>query len=724
MQINEINKLIKSSELPSILNQDILSKLAEICKINNYKKNDVIYSRGDRVTNFLMLTSGECELVDSNKKSIRTLGKNDFFGLASLLSNSTKNYDLVVKSDATALELNQSDLDLLTDHLPNVKDRLLDIINIRLFNPEINSALKKIAKDIDKETIQELKKDLSWKTLQDSEILFNEGDPGDSCYIIMSGRVQAIKNHGKENEFLLGELNRGDIIGDMALITEEKRSATIKSTKLTRLIYFSKETFNSVMYNNPKALMGVSRALINRLKYNDSKGGQKNLVIGIISLENELNTNCFLDFFTKNIKHFGSTNIIDEKNINSSEDLFNFEILIENIISDTNFLILKSNDLSNTDWKSKILQYSDKILILGNQNQLKNISSEERTIFNNYQNIDTDKLCLLINHAGKSEIPENTNSIKSIRNNIKAFHLKKISETDVKRIIRFITNNTIGLVLGGGGAKGFAHLGLYKAMNELEIPIDVIGGTSAGSIIAAQIALGLSLDEIIKLNKSVNKLKMFKEYGFPYISLIKSKRIEKAAKLVGKNRNIEDLWIPFFAPATDLTNSKLKIFESGPVWEAIRSSGALPGIVVPHFKNKSALVDGGVLNNLPVDIMREKYNGNIISSSCSKDESDSTNLKGIPNQLGLFLEKLFKKGGFNKKYNYVPTITELILKMSVVSSCRLTEENIKLSNLYLELPVENYGLTDFKDSAMLNMIDIGYKYSLEKLEEYKKNLII
>ena len=215
----------------------------------------------------------------------------------------------------------------------------------------------------------------------------------------------------------------------MALITEEKRSATIKSTKLTRLIYFSKETFNSVMYNNPKALMGVSKALINRLKYNDSKGIQKNLVIGIISLENESNTSCFLDFFTKNIRCFGSANIIDEKNINSSEDLFNFEILIENIISDTNFLILKSNDLSNTDWKSKIVQYSDKILILGNQNQLKDISSEERTLFNDYQNIDSDKLCLLINHDGKSEIPENTNSIKSIRNNIKAFHLKKISES-------------------------------------------------------------------------------------------------------------------------------------------------------------------------------------------------------------------------------------------------------------------------------------------------------
>ncbi len=724
MQAHQINELLQSSELSSILEADVLSRLAKICRIKEYKKDVKIYCKNERVTNFIMLISGECELIDSNKKTIRTLKKDDFFGLVSLLSNSKKNYDLVSKCDVISLELNKSDLDNLSKFYPHIKDKLLDIINIKLFNPQINEAIKNIAQDIDEKTMGELKKDISWKTLNDSEILFKEGDPGDSCYIIMSGRVQAIKNYDQKNEIILGELNRGDIIGDMALITGEKRSATIKASKLTRLIYFSKDTFNSVMYNNPKALMEVSKALINRLKYSSSNDKSNNLVIGVISLMSDSDTNNFLDFFIRNIKKFGSINVIDEKNTSANEDLFNLEILIENIISKTNFLILKSNDLNNTEWKSNILQYSDKVLIIGNQPDLKNLSNEEQIIFNNYQDIDLKKLSLVINHAGDTKIPRDTKIIKSIRKDIKTFHLKEISALDVGRIVRFITGNTIGLVLGGGGAKGFAHLGIYKAMNELNIPIDVIGGTSAGSIIAAQIALGLEIDEIIRLNKSVNKLKMFKEYGFPYISLIKSKKIEQAAKLVGNNRDIEDMWVPFFAPATDLSNSKLKLFESGPIWEAIRSSGALPGIVVPHFKDNSALVDGGVLNNLPVDIMRKKHGGNIICSSCSKDDSNAINLDSIPNQFRLFLEKIFKKESFKKKYNHIPTIPELILKMSVVSSSQLTQENIKLSNLYLELPVENYGLTDFKDKAMLNMIEIGYQYSLNRLKEYKQDVII
>ena len=179
------------------------------------------------------------------------------------------------------------------------------------------------------------------------------------------------------------------------------------------------------------------------------------------------------------------------------------------------------------------------------------------------------------------------------------------------------------------------------------------------------------------------------------------------------------MWIPFFAPATDLTNSRLVLFESGPVWEAIRSSGALPGIVVPHFKDSSILVDGGVLNNLPVDIMRNRYDGKIICSSCSTDQQSPTKLDGVPNQARLFFEKMYNKSAFKDKYSYIPTISELILKMSVVSSSSLSEKNIGLSDLYLELPVERYGLTDFNDKAMTDMIDIAYDYSIKKLQTYK-----
>ena len=217
---------------------------------------------------------------------------------------------------------------------------------------------------------------------------------------------------------------------------------------------------------------------------------------------------------------------------------------------------------------------------------------------------------------------------------------------------------------------------------------------------------------------------MFKEYGIPYISLIKSNKIEEAAKISAEERDIEDLWIPFFAPATDLTNSKLIIFNKGPLWEAIRASGALPGIVLPHFMDGNIIVDGGLMNNLPVDIMRKVYGGKIICSSCSLDKSMKTSINGIPNQLKLLITKFLNKSKFEKNYNYVPTITDIIFKTSVVASASQINNNINMSDLFLELPTSQFGLTEFNNNAMMEMIDIGYQYSKPKLEEFKDSLII
>ena len=180
----------------------------------------------------------------------------------------------------------------------------------------------------------------------------------------------------------------------------------------------------------------------------------------------------------------------------------------------------------------------------------------------------------------------------------------------------------------------------------------------------------------------------------------------------------------FFAPATDLTNSKLLVFDKGPLWEAIRSSGALPGIVLPHFMDKNIIVDGGLMNNLPVDIMKNNYGGKIICSSCALDKSMKTSITGVPNQFKLLMSKLFDKTNFEKNYHYVPTITDIVFKTSVVASASQINENINMSDLFLELPTSEFGLTEMNDNSMMKLIDLGYEYSKPKLQAFKDTLIL
>ena len=308
MDIEQIYNIISSYEFSKSLSEKTIQKLSKVMLIKEYRTSEHIYECNTIVSKFIFIISGECDIVDNNKHIIRSISKGDFFGLISIFTNSSKNYSILSRENSTTLELNKDDLNLLISNDETVKQELLQVVNKRLFNPEINIALQTIAKGVNENTINELKKNVSWKTLNEGEILFNEGEEADSCYVIMSGKVKAIKNADKENELLLGELNRGEIIGEMALITGEKRSARIIASKLTRLIYISKKSFDEVMYENPKALMEVSKQLINRIKYKEQNQIiKKNIIIGIISLLDENDTKLFHKRIFQSIKQFGKT---------------------------------------------------------------------------------------------------------------------------------------------------------------------------------------------------------------------------------------------------------------------------------------------------------------------------------------------------------------------------------------------------------------------------------
>ena len=122
--------------------------------------------------------------------------------------------------------------------------------------------------------------------------------------------------------------------------------------------------------------------------------------------------------------------------------------------------------------------------------------------------------------------------------------------------------------------------------------------------------------------------------------------------------------------------------------------------------------------------MKNNYGGKIICSSCTLDKSMKTSITGIPNQFKLLMSKLFDKTNFEKNYHYVPTITDIVFKTSVVASASQIDENINMSDLFLELPTSEFGLTEFNDKAMMKMIEIGYRYSKPKLEVFKETLIL
>jgi predicted acylesterase/phospholipase RssA len=172
----------------------------------------------------------------------------------------------------------------------------------------------------------------------------------------------------------------------------------------------------------------------------------------------------------------------------------------------------------------------------------------------------------------------------------------------MRRLARLASGHGVGLVLSGGGARGFAHLGAHRALREAGVPIDSVGGCSMGAPIAAGIALDLPLADLETLAEA--QFSGLLDYTIPIVSLIKGRRITRNIEATLGTADIEDLWIPFYCVSTNLTTSRLEVHRRGPVATFVRASVAIPGILPPVPHGDDLLVDGGVLNNLPVEMMR------------------------------------------------------------------------------------------------------------------------
>jgi len=162
----------------------------------------------------------------------------------------------------------------------------------------------------------------------------------------------------------------------------------------------------------------------------------------------------------------------------------------------------------------------------------------------------------------------------------------------------------IGLALGSGGARGFAHLGVIKAFKDAGIPIHLIAGSSMGALVASFYGAGIDMDRLYKLSTAF-KRKYFLDFTVPKMGFISGKKVKEFIKVFTHGKNIEDLSIPIGIVATDLLTGEKVVFKTGSVADAVRASISIPGIFVPEKLNGRILVDGGVSDRVPVSVAKE-----------------------------------------------------------------------------------------------------------------------
>jgi len=206
----------------------------------------------------------------------------------------------------------------------------------------------------------------------------------------------------------------------------------------------------------------------------------------------------------------------------------------------------------------------------------------------------------------------------------------------------------VALVLGGGAARGFAHVGVIRALEQEKVPIDLIVGTSVGSLIGAIYAYDANSMELEWTAFMLEKDSLF-DYGlmtaFTGMGAAKGDKLEEFVKSKVPVANIENLKIPFAAVATDLNRGTRVVLDKGPVARAVRASSAIPGVFNPVEHQGRLLVDGGVIDNIPVSVARERGADIVIAVDISENVINFN----ITNLLDVMLQSITIMGAENAK---------------------------------------------------------------------------
>jgi predicted acylesterase/phospholipase RssA len=273
----------------------------------------------------------------------------------------------------------------------------------------------------------------------------------------------------------------------------------------------------------------------------------------------------------------------------------------------------------------------------------------------------------------------------------------------------------ITLVLGGGGARGYAHIGVVRAMEKLGIPIDMVGGTSSGAIAGAAVAREWSAD---RMEATMTRFgRRLLDPTLPLVSIVSGGRVWRALdESFGGGVGIEDLWLPFFCVATDLTTAAPVVHRRGPLTRALRSSLSLPGILPPVSIDGHLLIDGGLLDNLPIGVMRQLNGGSRIIAVDVSPRADLVAAREVGTHVSGW-RVLAQRIRHPRTRPSVPGIVEILSRTVAVAGLHFEDTHGRpTADLLLQPPVARFGTLDFANVRVI--ADAGYQPSLEALQAW------
>lgn len=589
-----------------------------------------------------------------------------------------------------------------------------------------------------KASIQELSKGFEVSYLAGNQALFKQNDPSDSLYVLMYGLLCVIKENAQGKSDKITEVIAGSVVGEIGCIYNENRTASIYAIRDSILLKMRKTTFNQLAKKHPEIIIGINSESIKRLA-NPNQYIPKRVCtyLSLIPAGSQHDILFFAEKLSKKLTKYGDTLVLNYEKFTElygsrflSASLENTEVLafFHELEKKYRYILFIAD--TRKHWTKNCLRQADRILLVAKCNANPKLNEIEGLIPTE-QNLIRPSTDLIILYDALEKNPKNVKSWLEARNVSDHYNIRYTQDADLERLARIITGNAIGLVLSGGGSLALAHAGVIRALREAKIPIDYVGGSSMGGLIAALVAQEVDSPLMTKmLENSLLQFQNHLDFTLPVVAFIRAKLLDKLLKdAFGKDTLIENLWINYYSVSTNLNTNELCVHDRGLLWKAIRASLSLPGILPVVFNDKNQiLVDGSILNNLPVDIMQNKIrNGKILASSVANHQNPPLNISyeeytssGWHLLFKYLLLPKFKQKKYDKKIKYI-NVASIIQNAMIIGSNNHQHEMIKLADYNIILHLHDYSMINF--NPINKIILAGYKQAKQYLKKTNfKNL--
>ena len=577
-------------------------------------------------------------------------------------------------------------------------------------------------------------------------VLMREGEPSDALYLVLSGRLLASRGA----DAVLGEIGRGEPIGEMGVITGAPRTATVRALRDSVLVRLDGADFIDVLQRWPSAGLPLARKLIERLSR--KRGGARRqgfINVCVLPLQAALDGDALasrlhaeLSALSADESSAGAVALHDRRSVEAALGL-DIEAVEAEALGEHRRLLdwldqqeaahalqVFVADAADTAWTRLCLRQADLVLLATDADadpapqgvELAHLVGDARRI--------AAHQALWLVHPGDRRRPRDTAAWLAARPHLAAdglshLHLRRGHPGDWRRVARIVAGRAIGLVLAGGGARGFAHVGVMQALEEQGIEWDVVGGTSIGAVMGFYAATGLPASRVRALAGEAFRRNPTGDVNWvPVMSLLRGRRLKRViddavAEAFDGAADIEDLWKPFFCVASNCSRQRADVLRRGRLSEALRASVSIPAALPPVLRDGELLVDGGTFNNYPVDLMRAAGAARVIGVDLSQDAYRALDHADVPSPWAFLLDRLFRRRD-GRRYKDFPSLGTTVVNVALMASTSHQKRMREFVDLAFQPDVSDVGLLQWR--AFDRVVAIGLDHAravLATREDFK-----